>query len=115
MVAYIPESEPIDPVMLVPLKDIDFSVERKGSAVIVRKHYPHYHSLVGDSRLAPAVRIYSTSDDAIRVFQNLERNGHRACLNFYYRTRQEWQDREQANAWTERPSAIEVPGKPRVS
>lgn len=114
MVAYIPRSEPIDLSMLVPMKDIDFSVERKGNAVIVRKHYPHY-SLMADSRLAPAVRVYPTRDDAVYVFQKLERNGHRACQNFYYKTRQEWQDREQVSAWTERPSAIEVPGQLRAS
>ena len=108
---FIPQAEALDPASLVPMSEIDYSIERKGNAVIVRKHYP---PPIGDRRMAPAVRIYPSRGAAIRVFSCLEKGGHRACTDFYYRTRQEWQDREQANAWTEKPQELEVQGLRRT-
>jgi len=37
---FIPQAEALDPASLVPMSEIDYSIERKGNAVIVRKHYP---------------------------------------------------------------------------
>lgn len=111
--AYIPAPEPLDPDMLIPIADIGFSVERFGRAVIVRKHYPpHMASMVGESRLPPAIRLYPGEAHAKAMFRWLERHGHRACLEFYYRARRDWQDRERANAWEQKPRALETSWSP---